>query len=300
MRLKCFMDYTFRSLLLALLILNAPVRTLAAVDMENYVPPGSCGAGWQIEGKLSFYDRETLSDRINGEAELYFPYGFDRMVAARYASGKNSAAGIDLEIYRMGSPLDAFGIYANYKQEGGRSLSVGAESNLSGSQLFLYQGRYFVHLQMTGVDAENPDLLAECSGDVVSRLPGTAKRPQELSVFDRTELLKGTERYLPKNLLGYDFLNRGIVADAVVEGKNSQIFLLLSTTEESASAAFERFRTQSAKVKIAPFRNGAQFLEGVDPLYGPVIVLKKGNCLAGALKFSVKEGISAFLESLCR
>jgi hypothetical protein len=294
------MAYSLRLLILALLILHVPLLALAAVDMEELLPPVSCGSDWKIEGKLSFYDRETLSDRINGEAELYFPYGFDRMAAARYDPVKKTGAGMDVEIYRMGSLLDAFGMYANYKQKEGRALGVGAESNLSGSQLFLYQGRYFVHLQVTGNDSAVSDTLAECAKTVASRLPGDKKRPPELSIFNRPEISIGTERYLPQSLLGYDFLNRGIMADTVLTGTNLQIFLLLGTTTDSASAAFERYRSELAQGKIDSVKSGAIFLEGVDPLYGPVIILKKGNCFAGALKFRGKKGIRALLESVCR
>ena len=300
MSAKSFMEYSLRPLLPALLLLlQVPFSTQAAVDMEELLPPISCVAGWKIEGKPIFYDRETLSDRINGEAELYFPYGFNRMAVARYASEKKNGAGMDVEIYRMGSPLDAFGMYANYRQKEGRSLTVAAESNLSGSQLFLYQGRHFVHIQVTGSGSADPDVLAECGRTVASRLPGSRNRPPELSVFDRPEVVKGTERYLPQSLLGYDFLNRGIMIDVMVEGKNLQIFRLLGTTAESASVAFDSYRSQLPQGKIEPGGMSATFLEGVDPLYGPVIILKKGECLAGALKFSGKNGIRALLERFC-
>jgi hypothetical protein len=290
-----------KPLLLALVLL-LPVRfsALAAGDMQELIPPLSCGAGWKIEGKPVFYGRDTLSDRINGEAELYFPYGFDRMAAARYVSEKNPGAGMDVEIYRMGSLLDAFGMYANYRRKGGRTLAVGAESDLSASQLFLYQGRHFVHIQVTGTVEANPDILAECGRAVASRLPGTNSRPPELSVFDRPEVVRGSERYLPLSLLGYDFLNRGIMADAVAEGTNLQMFLLLGTTAVSASAAFDRYRSLLAQGKIDAGGKRTAFLEGVDPLYGPVIVLRKEECLAGALKFSGKKGIRALLESVCK
>lgn len=301
MSAKCLIEYSLKPLLLTLLLLLPfPLSIAAAGDMEDLLPPISCGAGWKIEGKPVFYDRDTLSDRINGEAELYFPYGFDRMAAARYASEKNRAAGMDVEIYRMGSPLDSFGMYANYRQKDGRPQDVGAESNLSGSQLFLYQGRHFLHIQMTGTDAANPDALIECGRTAASRLPGTRNRPPELSLFDRPETVKGTERYLPLSLLGYDFLNRGLMTDAVVEGTNLRIFLLLNATAESASAAFESYRTQLAQAKIESLGKSATFLEGVDPLYGRVIVLRKGKCLAGALKFNSEKGIRSLLESLCK
>ena len=301
MNVKHFMAYSLRPLLQALLLLFiVPFSTLAIGDMDDLIPPIFCGAGWKIEGKPVFFDRDTLSDRIDGEAELYFPYGFDHMAAARYASEKTPGTGMDVEIYRMGSLLDAFGMYANYRQRGGSTLTVGAESNFSASQLFLYQGRHFVHIQVTGTDYVNLDALAECGRVVASRLPGNKNRPPELSVFDRPAVVKGTERYLPRSLLGYDFLNKGIMADVVIDGTNLQIFLLLGTTAESVSAAFDRYRSQLARVKIDLGEKSATFLEGVDPLYGPVIVLRKGDCLAGALKFSGEKGIRALLESFCR
>jgi hypothetical protein len=287
-------------LLLSMLLLLVPCAALAAVDMENLLPPSSCGSGWKVEGKPAFYDRETLSDRINGEAELYFPYGFDRMAAARYVPRIKSSAGLDVEIYRMGSNLDAFGMYANYRQKDGRSLATGTESNLSGSQLFFYQNRHFVHIQITGSDKASANTLAECARTIAARLPGNLNRPKELASFKRPEIVKGSERYLPQSLLGYDFLNKGIMAEAVLDGKNFQIFRLLGGTTESASSTFERFRSQLTGEKIEKGESGATFLEGLDQLYGSVILIKKGTCVAGALKFSDKNGMPDLLEKICK
>jgi uncharacterized protein (DUF779 family) len=55
-----------------------------------------------------------------------------------------------------------------------------------------------------------------------------------------------------------------------------------------------------AQGKVGAGGKDVALLEGVDPLYGPVMVLRKGGCLAGALKFSGKEGVRALLERLCR
>jgi len=282
------------------LLCLASTTVLAAGELEAFLPPTSCGAGWQMEGKPLSYDRETLSDRINGEAELYFPYGFDRMAAARYVAVKNSDAGIDVEIYRMGSLLDAFGMYANYRQKDGRVLPVGAEANSSPSQFYFYQGPFFVHIQQTGAATVDEDTLLNCAKQVASRIPGTTSKPTELAVFDRPEVVKGTERYLPQSLLGYDFLNRGILADAQVAGTNFQLFLILNTSAESAAAAFDRYRSQLTKEKIVAGVKGGVFLEGIDPLYGTVVLMNKAHCLAGALKFSGKDGIHVLLESVCR
>jgi len=278
---------------------TAPAGPAAAAPAAE-LPEAACAPGWSLEGKALHYDKETLSDRIDGEAELYFPYGFQRMSAGRYTTGKTPGTGMDVEIYLMGSPLDAFGMYANYRQKEGRTQGVGVESNLADSQLFFYQGRYFVHLQTTGNDSGDPAALAACGRAVAARLPGEGGRPQQLAVLDRPDLVKGSERYLPESLLGYDFLNRGLLADAVVAGGQLQVFYLVGSTAESASAALQRYRSQLTGGKLEAAGKDLQFLEGVDPLYGPVAVLRKGPCLAGALKFSTQKGIRDFLESFCR
>lgn len=293
--------YYMKMLIMGLyLSVSAPFITHATGDMGNFFPTSYCGAGWKIDGKTVSYDRETLSDRINGEAELYFPFGFDRMVAARYSSEKTPATGIDVEIYRMGSLLDSFGMYSNYRQKDGQRINSGAESNLSGSQLFLYQGRYFIHIQITGVDNSNTDALTECAKLVASSLPGERNRPSELSAFDRPEIVKGTERYLPLSLLGYDFLNRGIMAEAVIGGASFQVFRLIGTDTRSVSALFDRFKSQLAKIKIATEGKDSAVLEGIDSLYGPVILLKKADCLAGALRFVDKKAARDTLAGVCR
>ena len=286
-------------LLALLLLLPVPGRVLAADAPSGLLPDVSCAPGWSLEGKAVLYDKETLSDRIDGEAELYFPYGFQRLSAGRYASAKTPGAGLDVELYLLGSPLDAFGMYANYRQKEGRTQGIGAESNLADSQLFFYQGRYFVHLQITGTDSGDPAALAACGRAVAARLPGEGSRPPQLAILDRPDLVTGSERYLPESLLGYDFLNRGLMADAVVAGARFQVFCLVGSTAESASAALQRYRSQLTVGNVESSGKDLQFLEGVDPLYGPVAVLRKGPCLAGALKFSDRKGIRGFLESFC-
>jgi hypothetical protein len=299
MRQKRSRSWSWHLLVLSLLLLMPPANTLAAPNMEVLLPPTSCGIGWKMAGKPLFYDRENLSERINGEAELYFPYGFDRMAAARYVDEKNPAIGMDVEIYRMGSMLDAFGIFANYRHKDGSSLDIGAEASLSGTQLFLYQGPMFVHIQLTGAATIDPDVLAKCGRTVTSRLPGTKNRPSALAPFDLPEIVKGTERYLPQSLLGYDFLNRGILTEATLEGASLQVFLLLDTSTDSAAVAFDRFRSQLTFANTGTTSNNLVFLEGIDPLYGPVIIMRKGNCITGALKFTREKGIHSLLKSIC-
>jgi hypothetical protein len=71
-----------------------------------------------LDGKVKQYTAEDLYVYINGEAELYMPYGFEILGSAFYGKGGDTRSGIVADVYRMGSLLDAFGIYSNYRDTG--------------------------------------------------------------------------------------------------------------------------------------------------------------------------------------
>jgi hypothetical protein len=288
-----------KPLFIALLLLFMAAAALPAADMEEFLPPVTCGAGWQREGNPFFYNKDTLADRLKGEAGTYFTYGFDRLAAAGYFSKKQTGAGLEVEIYRLGSPLDAFGLFASLRHKDGHALIIGADANLYASQLILYQGRHFVRIKATGAATVAPAALAACGRAVASRIPGNNSRPVELAVFTRAEMVSGSERYFPSGLLGYDFLNRGLMTDAVIDGASLQVFILLGATGETTAIAFNRFNSLLAQPRMEPGKGSALFLEGVDPLHGPLILLKRGDCFAGALKFTERNGVRSLLASLC-
>jgi hypothetical protein len=52
--------------------LSNPVRA-ADLSIKDVLPGKSFAKDWVIEEKAKLYDKDTLFDHIDGEAELYFP-----------------------------------------------------------------------------------------------------------------------------------------------------------------------------------------------------------------------------------
>src|ERR1035438_3684104 len=132
----------FISLLVVCLLTSSSPAFAAEVALEKLLPVPACAENWLMDGKAALYDRDNLFERINGESELYFPYGFELLASARYADKKNPNSALEADIYRMGSLLDAFGMYANYRRKDDPDAGIGAEGSVSASQLFFYQGRF--------------------------------------------------------------------------------------------------------------------------------------------------------------
>ena len=260
-----------------------------AVDkiLENLLPAPACAEGWNLQEKVTLFDKETLFDRIDGEAELYFPYGFERLAYARYSDRPDGRNVIEADVYVMGSLLDAFGIYASYRRKDGADIAIGAEGTISPAQLFFYQGRYFVRLQGVGTKDPGKDTFLSCARAIAGNLPSVAGRPGELEAFRFPDVDPRSERYVAQSLLGYDFFRQGIVADATLKDGQVQLFLVPEISREAARKAFDRYRSYlEGSGKNAQVTGSAEriSLSAVDPLYGNVFVEQAGRFLVGAIR----------------
>lgn len=272
----------------------------AAGEPRQLLPSLSCGSGWTLEGKILLYDPESLSDRINGEAELYFPYGFQQLVYGRYVQGEK---GFDLDLYRMGSLLDAFGIYANYRPKLPALVPLGGEGAATPSQLFFYQGNYFVRLQSTGNPDPGEAALIACAQVISRLLPAGAGKPPELELLAIPEVVQASVQYHATSLLGYDFFRRGMMADALLSGEPARLFIVVEDSAAEADKSFAAYRTYlrangGGSLPAAP--KGGGMMSGADPLYGKVVVGQAGRYVFGMVR--VKDPAAAWpaMEKLRR
>ncbi len=277
------------AILLLVPCLSGPAVPAAAGPdpLERFFPAPECAPGWTRQDKVVLYDKETLFDRIDGEAELYFPYGFEALASARYADGRNPRTAVDADIYEMGSLLDAFGIYANYRRSDDNEVTIGAGGTVSPSQLLFHQGRYFVRLQASGTATLEAGIFLACARAIARNLPGDGSRPGELDAFSIPEVVRGSERYIARSLLGYDFFRRGLIADAVLEGEPGRAFLVIADSPDAAARALDRYRSylESSGKGAATEAADRDSLAAVDPLYGNVRIEREGRFLFGALRF---------------
>ena len=269
--------------------------------MENLLPARSCAQGWELKDKVALFDKGTLFDHINGEAELYFPYGFDMLATATYNDIDNSEVWVVADVYRMASPLDAFGIYSNYRKADAVSVTVGAEGFVSPSQLMFYQDRYFVRLQVTGATGLGQDVFIACARSVSEKLPFNARPVGELDALKIPGIVPKTERYIAKSLLGYVFLRRGIIADALLTGERVQVFLVPEDSVDAAREAFDHYHSYlKAEGKNIQPQGGRNYVSiaAVDPLYGEVFVEQSGRYVIGAVRLKKSSSAKKLIEQL--
>lgn len=220
------------------------VNTYAApADMivEHVMPAPGFSEGWTLEGKIKTFNPDNLYKHINGEAELYLPYGFEALGAAFYTSKDNPDKALTVDIYKMGSPLDAFGIYSRYCNPDSPEAKIGSGSFVNDSQLMFYQDRYFVQLSASGSMNPEPNVFIDCARVIVKNIPGGSSRPEELEFLNIPDIIPRTETYISQSVLGYAFFKKGLAARAILDGESVRVFVVLGESEKDASDMFMRY-----------------------------------------------------------
>ena len=255
-----------------------------------------------MKDRGTLYNSDTLFDHINGEAELYFPYGFDMLITATYLNKKDPEVWVVVDVYRMGSLLDAFGIYSSYRKADAAGIVIGAEGFVSSSQLMFYQDRYFVRIQVTGATSLEQDIFAACGRAVSGNLPPNAGRPGELEALAGIPgIVTKSERYLARSLLGYAFFTRGMIADVILGGERVQVFVVFENSTDAARKALDDYRSylkvEGQEVNVTKTTDRIS-MTAIDPLYKSVFVEQSGPYLIGAIRMKKAADAKPIVEQL--
>jgi hypothetical protein len=285
------------------LAMIVPIPVFAADDsLKNMLPTPGFAPDWVMKEPATLYNSENLFDHINGEGELYIPYGFDRLATVTYLNPKHPDVWVVADVYRMGSLLDAFGIYSNYRKPDAADAAIGADGFVSASQLMFYQDRYFVRIQVTGAMSLEQNIFIACGRALSRNLPPNSGRPGELEVLKGVPgLVMKSERYLAQSLLGYAFFRRGMIADVMLGGKQVQAFVVFENSPGAARKAFDDYgaylKAEGQEVKVAATSDRIS-LTALDPLYGGVFLEQAGSYLIGAIRMEKASTATAIVGQL--
>jgi len=306
-------------IVLSVLIVMCTCRSVssAEVPVESLIPKEDIPQGWALIQGPQVYTEKTLFEHINGQAELFFKYGFQKSAFAIYQNRRNQKDQIEVDIYDMGNVLHAFGMFSRFRNED-RSVGIGLDSYLDHHSLTFYKGEYFIMLYATESDAS---ILKEWAARISLKISDPSPSPKEIGYFPEKGLKPGSIQYYPEGLLGYKFLGRGFQGTysekvkaededkekveakvkAEAEGKEVHLFLAMFENSQEAIGGLRKYREElSKKGKVhsgIPARFGSNALKGEDPYRGKVFVVPKGFYLLGAVGFEKeKDGENLLAE----
>jgi hypothetical protein len=284
-----------------------------ATPLESLIPRRDLPKEWTLIHGPQIYNKKTLFEHINGQAELYLKYGFRQSVFAIYQDKKKAQNQIEVDIYDVGNVVQAFGVFSRFRNED-RPGGFGLDSFLDDHTALFYKGKYYVMLYAT---ESNPDRLKQFSKLISLKISDPSPPPKEISYFPKKGLKPGSIQYFSEGLLGHQFLKKGFQGTYVeevevkdkekveakakdeikektrIEGKECHLFLAVFKDAQEAANALKVYKDDlSKKGKVSPeslIQIGTSALKGEDPYQGKVIVLQKGFYLLGAVGFEKEE-----------
>lgn len=172
--------------------------------------PNSHIAEWGLSQKGSRqYNRDNLYEYIDGEAELYLTYGFRELLSQVYAFDDTV---LTVDIYDMGSPLNAFGLYSNYRHPDYDYAPIGTEAIVTDYGIRFYRAEIVVDITQSDVSSRIHEAARKIAKSISTKIGGKADPPQLLNHLPVDGRVAKTLRYIPRNMLNQDFLKSGLEA----------------------------------------------------------------------------------------
>jgi Family of unknown function (DUF6599) len=239
--------------------------------------------GWKLSEAPRTYLPAALFEYIDGAAENYLSYGFQELAVADFKSDKGQAA-LTVEIYDMGSSLNAFGIYSAERYPGSRYLEIGAQGYYEEGTLNFFAGNDYVKLICFDCGETAEVVLKEFAGDIEKRVGEKAGGlPPVLGHFPRAGLVANSEKFIRQNVLGYAFLHDGYLASYRVSGQEFELFIIAGRDAPEALKMLEQYLAVQAK-NGAPVEKAGPGYHVQDRYAQNVFLAAKGRYLLGAMR----------------
>ena len=206
--------------------------------------------GWVASAQVRQYDRKTLFKYIDGGAELYLAYRFRKAYVHTYT--KPGEPNIVMDIYDMGTPEDAFGVFTAERE--GEDIGIGIGSEYEAGLLRFSKGRFFVSIMTHEETPQTRKTLLSLARAVADAIQPTGEKPQLLSFLPDKGLIERSVRYFydhnilnlhyyiaDENILHLDSHTEAVLARYSGEGGKPYLLLVKYPSPQRAKTAFRSF-----------------------------------------------------------
>jgi hypothetical protein len=147
----------------------------------DILPGDNCPA-IEVYGEPKLFVGDDLFDLINGGAELYHEYGFVEVLTVSIVIP--GADPLKAEIFDMGSPEAAWGIFGITASSNALALSIGDTARKGEGFLQFIKGSYMVYLYYDHVEETELVYTAEC---IAANIKTSSGMPEFMQVLNARE-----------------------------------------------------------------------------------------------------------------
>lgn len=271
--------------------------------------PRSDGVGapvWSVPEGLTaasdweYYDPQTLSDKIDGKAELYLPAGFNRLATRRFFPADDPHRWMELFIYDMGSPAGAFAVFSHQSRENRKPLDLTPDAYRAANGIFLAHGLYYLEIIASDDSPSIQALMEALARAFVAAHPAGPARTDERSLFPPDGRIADSVALTAANAFGFERLDNIYTARYSIEGQEATAFLSHRASEAQAAELARAFADY-----LISYGGAEQSASGLPPQMIVVevlgtfdVVFNHGSYLAGVHEAASLEPAVALAHQL--
>jgi len=283
---KCCMRPVIVGLVVLIFAAVMPVRSggqSAASQSLSEAMAGFVPQGWQILGKVKQFTPETLYEQINGRASFFLTYDLIRMTYVSFVYGDETAKFINLSIYDMGTPTNAFGVFSAERSPGESALDLGRAGYRSDANYFIWQGRFYIRIISSEATDEFKQIGLDLARNVTGFLPDSGEVVWGLAALPLTDRIPQSVQYFKVDAMGMDFLRNTYMAAYRKDNTVVTAFLSRHGSQESARATVVRYTGFAEKYGrgIERLKVGEVELVSCDMGDSHDVVFQKGLLMGG-------------------
>lgn len=249
---------------------------------------------------------ETLSDKINGKAELYFSAGFQALTAQRFSLTADQSKWFEVFVYDMGTARNAFSVFS--MQRLGDISAVGLTPFAYGTPNGRFLARGDFYLEIVGAEASEPLMAAadKMAAAFVDAYGAGVAEVDDMALFPANGLVTDSRSLVAADAFGITGFDQVFTAAYQMNGLESTAYVARRDSEAAALA-------DAAMVRDFYLEYGGSQLEGPEAVavieildtievifaHGPYVIgVHEGADPASALELAGR--IRQQLEALSR
>jgi len=250
------------------------------VELSKLLPVSGEISGWKTDGEPLVYLPDNLWEYIDGAADNFLSFDFRRVIEQDYVS--SSDKGLKVEIYEHGSPLMAYGIYAQMRSPGLAIHAIGNEAFSDQYSVNFWKDRFYVRISVFEKEADLDEAMKAFARAIADAIPANgAALPPESCAFPEEGLLPNNLRYLTEGVLGREDFPPAFMGTYVLGEEEAKLYLATLADSAAARDTFEWY-TEGMKSFLATAegpRSDYILGAGEDPYQGNVLVFTFGKYL---------------------
>lgn len=259
-----------------------PTRELDWAKLDGLSPPTT----WEQ------YGPDTLSDKIDGKAELYLPAGFRQLLTGRFFSTSDASRWMEIFIYNMGEPTGAFAVFSQQIRANKQTLDLTPDAYVAANGLFMVHGEHYLEIVASDVSETLRTQMEALARAFIAGHPiRQTATLDERSLFPAADRLADSIALTAANAFGFERFDKIYTARYQSDGQEATAFLShrasAAQAAELAQAYVDHLVSYGGRLVESPATVAT--LQVVDVLGTFDLVFCRGNYLGGVHEAATLE-----------